>query len=263
MLLRNLVYIFLSLLFLIIAIGCRSKSKESVIQGTDIIEDSISEDTVTGALITDRIKEWHAGTFITLQEVENIGLDSCFTIKEIDDKTFQRINGISYSEEGVVKIEELRWLKVIHFDGKGNIKLGELICNEKIADQLIEIFKVLYEAKYPIESIRLIDEFDGDDIASMRANNTSCFNNRKTSGGSKISRHAYGMALDLNPLYNPYVNKTTGKFLPPEAQVYTDRLSDFAFKIDTEDLSYKEFTKRGFKWGGNWRNIKDYQHFQK
>lgn len=187
--------------------------------------------------------------------------DSLFVIREIDDAVFERIKGRSLKENCTVPLEDLRYLTIAHYDGDGNVCRGEIICNVKIADDLIDIFRNLYNAGYPIESVRLIDEFDADDVKSMQANNTSCFNFRKVAGSKKLSKHALGMAIDINPLYNPYVKGTVVS--PPEGKPYADRKGDFPYKIDKEDLCYKEFIAHGFTWGGSWNSLKDYQHFEK
>ena len=99
----------------------------------------------------------------------------------------------------------------------------------------------------------------------MADNNTSCFNYRTVPGKSKLSNHSYGRAIDINPLYNPYVRTKDGKVLvsPQNAEEYADRSADFPYKIDREDLCYQLFTEHGFEWGGAWNSSKDYQHFEK
>ena len=207
--------------------------------------------------------DWKAGRIVSEADVAAFGLEKCFAEYDIPDSIFSRMDGVSFSEGCPVSRQDLRYIRILHYDQEGNIKLGEIVANKKIAPDIIEIFKKLFENHYPIASVRLIDEFDGDDIASMQANNTSCFNYRSTTGKSKLSNHAYGLAIDINPLYNPYVKKNSGVVLPPEAEIYADREADFPQKISKTDLAYKEFTNRGFRWGGNWRSIKDYQHFEK
>ena len=154
-------------------------------------------------------------------------------------------------------------IRYVDFDGKA--QNGELICNQKIAQDLVEIFSELYDRQYPLASVRLVDDFGGDDLASMEADNTSCFNFREvtSSGGGrhKLSLHAYGLAVDLNPLYNPYVKK--GKILPQSAKPYANRKHANPYRIDHEDLAYQLFTAHGFTWGGDWKSLKDYQHFEK
>lgn len=192
--------------------------------------------------------------------------DSMFSINEINDSVFSVIKGKSYKADCTVPLEDLRYLTVGYYDGNGESRIGEIICNAAIAEDLIDIFSNLYDARYPIESIRLIDEFDADDIASMQANNTSCFNFRKIAGSTKLSKHALGMAIDINPLYNPYVKKREDGSLyvsPEEGRPYALRTSDFPYKIDEDDLLYREFVGHGFEWGGSWSSLKDYQHFEK
>ncbi|MCM1100003.1 MAG: M15 family metallopeptidase [Clostridium sp.] len=165
-----------------------------------------------------------------------------------------------------VSYEDLRYVHILHYDFDGNSAEGELICNKAIAGDLLDIFYELYRNEYQLEKVRLIDEYDGDDNASMADNNTSCFNYRPVEGTDRLSRHALGMALDINPFYNPYVTyeKGGGMNVSPEgAEQYADRSMEFPYKIDEDDLCYKLFTQHGFTWGGNWNSSKDYQHFQK
>ncbi len=166
----------------------------------------------------------------------------------------------------VVTFEDLRYVHILHYDFDGNVAEGELICNAAIARDLVEIFYELYRSEYQLERVRLIDEYDGDAIASMEDNNTSCFNYRVVEGTSSLSKHAYGLAIDINPFYNPYVTYNgdgSEKVSPAAAAFYADRSASFAYKIDEEDLCYKLFLDHGFIWGGNWNSSKDYQHFQK
>ena len=144
--------------------------------------------------------------------------------------------------------------------------MGELICNKAIAQDLLTIFRELYDNHYPIERMQLIDDFDANDEKSMRANNTSCFCYRTISNSTKISKHALGLAVDINPLYNPYYRRYRNgrvKIQPSNAARYCDRKKQFAYKIDSNDLCYKLFIKHGFQWGGAWTSLKDYQHFEK
>jgi hypothetical protein len=100
----------------------------------------------------------------------------------------------------------------------------------------------------------------------MEDNNTSCFNYRVVEGSTSLSKHAYGLAIDINPLYNPYItyeNDGSLSVSPASAKAYADRSISFPYKIDENDLCYKLFTEHGFTWGGNWNSVKDYQHFQK
>ena len=190
--------------------------------------------------------------------------DDFFRKEDISDELFERMQGKSWPEGCTMEREDLMYLSLLYKDADGNTHEGELICNKKIADTLIDIFRQLYDAGYPIEKMVLIDEYGGDDDASMSDNNTSCFNYRTVSGSNNLSKHAMGLAVDLNPRYNPYIHKVGGveSIEPENGKEYADRSGDFPYKIDKEDLAYKLFTQAGFTWGGSWKSVKDYQHFQ-
>ena len=191
--------------------------------------------------------------------------DENFYAKEIDDEIFARIKGKSYKDDCVVPREDLRYLHVLHIGFNGETHEGEMICNAKIAGDLLDIFQKLYEAKYQIEKIRLVDEYNADDETSMRDNNSSSFNFRFISHTTKVSNHGMGLAVDINTLYNPYVKEVDGKINiePATAGDYVDRSKNFPHKITHDDLCYKLFIQHGFEWGGDWKNVKDYQHFEK
>lgn len=191
-----------------------------------------------------------------------------FYIEEISDDIKERIVGLSYPDyrQNDIDFDSLRYLHMLHYDFEGNIKEGEMICNEAIADDLIDIFSQLYEAEYPIEKIRLIDEYDADDEKSMRDNNSSAFCYRKIAGSQNLSKHSLGMAVDINTLYNPCVKKQDDGSLyiqPETAEKYADRTYDCPYYINHDDLCYQLFIQHGFQWGGDWDNPKDYQHFEK
>lgn len=190
--------------------------------------------------------------------------ESGFWISEIDEATFARIKGKSYKDNCPIPLEDLRYLHVLHKDIKGITHEGELVCNVYIASDVLEIFRALFLADYPIERVRLVDEYGADDETSMRDNNSSCFNFRFISHTTKISKHGLGLAVDINTLYNPYVKTVNGKLIiePATAGEYTDRSKNFPYKIEKGDLCYKLFIERGFEWGGEWKTVKDYQHFE-
>lgn len=191
--------------------------------------------------------------------------EEAFYISEIPDDIFEKMQGKSYKTDCTVPREDLRYLHVLHMGFDGQTKEGELVVNKAIADDVLAIFRQLYEAEYPIEKVRLVDEYDADDEASMSDNNSSAFNFRFISHTTTISKHGLGMAVDINTLYNPYVKTVNGKLSiePANAEAYVDRSGDFPHKIDHNDLCYKLFTRYGFTWGGDWTHSKDYQHFEK
>lgn len=188
-----------------------------------------------------------------------------FYVSEIPDDIFEKMQGKSYKADCTVPREDLRYVHVLHMGFDGETKEGELVVNKAIADDVCDIFEKLYEADYPIEKIRLIDEYNADDEASMSDNNSSAFNFRFISHTTKISKHGLGMAVDINTLYNPYVKTVDGKrsVEPANAADYVDRSVDFQYKIDHDDLCYQLFKEHGFSWGGDWQHSKDYQHFEK
>lgn len=188
-----------------------------------------------------------------------------FYISEIPDSVFEKMQGKSYKADCTIPRDELRYIHVLHMGFDGQTHEGELVVNQAIADDILEIFEELYKAGYPIEKVRLVDEYDADDEASMSDNNSSAFNFRFISHTTKISKHGQGMAVDINTLYNPYVKTVDGALSiePANAAEYVDRSADFPYKIDHDDLCYKLFTEHGFEWGGDWTHSKDYQHFEK
>ena len=190
---------------------------------------------------------------------------SAFQSMELSDEVFARIEGKSFKQECTTPREDLRYLRVLHYNKEGEELEGELICHKDIADDLLDIFRKLHEARYPIERMVLVDEYDADDEASMQDNNSSAFNFRYISGTRSLSRHSRGMAIDINPLYNPYVRQRGGRTLvyPENAKTYADRAKAFPYKIVRNDLCVRLFKEHGFTWGGDWKNSKDYQHFEK
>jgi hypothetical protein len=175
------------------------------------------------------------------------------------------MQGRSYQPNPHIQRSDLRYLRVLHYDYDGRTHQGELICNKRIATKVLSIFLELYEARYPIQRISLPDNFDADDERQMRANNTSAFCYRPVSGSDKLSYHARGLAIDINPLYNPCVRRLKNgetQVQPSTAHPYVDRTKTFQYKITAGDLCHRIFLRYGFTWGGSWRSLKDYQHFE-
>ena len=188
-----------------------------------------------------------------------------FRVDTLSDEVFRRMVGKSYPKDCTVRRSDLRLLHVLHVDAEGHEHEGEMVCNKAIAQDLLHIFRRLYEARYPIERMRLIDDYDADDERSMTDNNTSCFCFRQIAGSKKLSKHSLGLAVDINPLYNPCVRQTAkgGTTIQPAAgRRYADRSKKSPYKIEKGDLCYRLFTEHGFTWGGSWRSVKDYQHFE-
>ena len=134
---------------------------------------------------------------------------------------------------------------------------GQILVNKKIAEEVIQIFEFIKQIRFPIEKVIPLSKYNWSDSKSMEDNNTSSFNFRFVSGSRILSKHANGLAIDINPKLNPYVKK--GKMIPANA-VY-DSTSVGTLTQNSELV--KEFKRRGWSWGGDWKSLKDYQHFQK
>lgn len=198
--------------------------------------------------------------------IESFGADTFFSIQEVSDDLFDFICGKSYKPGCTVARSDLRYISILHRNAQGEAVVGEIMANKAIARDVLDIFRALYDNSYPIEHVLLIDRYEASDEASMNDNNSSCFNFRSIPAGGKISKHGLGLAVDINPLYNPYRKVTaSGKEIiePLAGAKYLDRSKPFPYKIEKGDLCWRLFTARGFKWGGGWANSKDYQHFEK
>ncbi len=162
--------------------------------------------------------------------------------------------------------ERLRALTLDHVAADGGHARGVLVVHQAVVDEVLTIFAELYAARFPIASMRPVDEFVGGDgragdDESMAADNTSAFNCRPVTGGTRFSRHAWGMAIDLNPIENPYVSGST--VLPPAGSAYVDRSVYHPGMIRPGDVVTRAFAAAGWTWGGDFRTLADYQHFQR
>lgn len=186
------------------------------------------------------------------------------SIHKIDYAIKNRIRGISYQEGKSLPYESLRYLQIDHYGFDGAIHQGELIVHEQIAEKILCIMRELFEHNYKIERMVLVDEYGADDNRSMEANNSSAFNYREIAFEHVLSKHSYGTAIDINPLYNPYIKNVDGKkvVLPESASLYEDRQIQHPYYIKKGDICYTTFLKYGFTWGGDWVDSKDYQHFE-
>ena len=190
-----------------------------------------------------------------------------FTYQKLPKYIRKKITGLSYHKNSNIKYRDLRYVKVKYYDFSGEVQSGELIVNKKIAKKTVKIFYELYKMQYPIERMKLVDEYGADDEKSMRANNTSAFNYRTVAGTNRLSKHALGLAIDINPRINPYIN-AKGVLAPKNGKAYRNRKlskcrGEYAeYMIQKDSEITKIFKKYGFSWGGDWKYSKDYQHFQ-
>lgn len=184
-----------------------------------------------------------------------------FSVQTLDRRTMKKMMGKSYKPNENIKLSDLQLVKVVYLGFDNRPHKGEIIVNKRVSKEVALIFQELYKAKFQIEKIELIDEYGGDDEKSMASNNTTGFNYRKITGGKSLSNHGLGLAIDINPRRNPYVNGK--RVLPMNSRSYLDRKNLRKGMITQESTCYKIFRAHGWSWGGDWKKPKDYQHFEK
>ena len=185
-----------------------------------------------------------------------------FLIEEIPEEIRTLMKGKTIYDDSPIGYDDLRYLTVTFWGYDSEKHLGNIIVNKTIADDTIEIFRILLEHEFPIEKMHLPDYYDGKDELSMRDNNTSGFNDRPLEGTDTLSYHQLGLAIDINPLYNPCINYYTNKLEPTTAEKYLDRSLFEKGMVVADDICVTTFKQYGFTWGGDWNSMKDYQHFQ-
>ena len=221
--------------------------------------------------ILETIENEEAGTVFDKERLLMEETERYFTEKSIDEAVLKRIRGKSYPENARISLNELRYIKVLHYNYNHEIQVGELIVNKAISRDCVQIFHELFRAEYEIASMKLVDDFwTGDsvdsDTNSIAHNNTSAFNYRTVPGKATLSNHARGLAIDINPIQNPYVTYNSDDSFAKyykDMELYIDRNSGKEHMITHQDICYQIFTQYGFSWGGNWNSVKDYQHFEK
>ena len=147
-----------------------------------------------------------------------------------------------------------------HWGYDEQVHKGELVVHKDVAEVFVDIFRDIFRSGFPIQKMRLIDYYDCDDDASMKDNNSSAFCCRKVRNTGIFSEHSYGKSIDINPLFNPCVIKDSVS--PEEGREYLDRTrTDVKGMVVKGGVCHQAFISRGWGWGGNWINLKDYQHF--
>lgn len=177
----------------------------------------------------------------------------------LDAATRARMEGVSWHAGCPMSLDDLRRVRLMYWGFDGQAHWGELVVNSDSVTPIVGAFLSLYESRFPIRQMRLVDDFAGDDEQSMAADNTSAFNCRLVPGTSAWSEHAYGRAVDVNPLENPWVRD--GQVDPPGAAPWADRTRSDPGMIRHGDAAWQAFIAVGWEWGGDWRTLKDYQHF--
>ncbi len=181
-----------------------------------------------------------------------------FEIHRIDDAMRARMEPTSWRPGCPVGLEDLRYLRISHRDFSGQEHLGELVVHRDAVDAMFDVFAALWVARYPIRSMRLVDDFGGDDNTSIAADNTSAFNCRFVAGTTRWSNHATGRAIDINPIENPWVEN--GRTDHPASVPFIDRRPAPGVIIEGDAVT-RAFDAVGWGWGGRWGEPLDYQHF--
>ena len=189
-------------------------------------------------------------------------------ISEITPDIKERmIQGNSWRQGCPVSLNNLRYLQMSYLDFNGQTQMGEMIVHKSIASNTVYIFENLYYMNYAIDKMQLVSDYNGNDWQSIENDNTSAFNCRPVSGKKKKwSKHAYGKAIDINPIANPYISKT-GHISHKASYKYRKRrhldINNFADRalLLASDPATKVFKINGWSWGGEWKSMKDYQHF--
>lgn len=181
------------------------------------------------------------------------------SIQPIPQEIAQRMIGVTWHEGCPIALTDLSLLHMSYWTMDNTTAQGQMIIATAQAQTVVQIFETLYNNHFPLTSMKLMWEFGGDDDASMRANNTSGFNCRKVKNTSSWSKHSYGHAIDINPLWNPWVRGDVVD--PPEGKEFVDRTMNHPGVIKDGDLVVQAFLSRGWFWGGHWSKYKDYQHF--
>lgn len=176
---------------------------------------------------------------------------------ELDDALVEDMRVSTWQEGCPIHLDELRLVEVVHHGFDGDERWGQLVVHADVADDVAWAFGEYHAAGFSIERIEPIERYGGDDDASMEANNTSAFNCRATTGSDRWSEHAYGWAIDINPVQNPYVR--SGTVVPERGREYVERSVDQPGML-TRPGAVDPWDELGWGWGGDWSSLKDYQH---
>jgi hypothetical protein len=181
------------------------------------------------------------------------------SISTIGAKLRDRMTPTSWRPACPVHIRDLRLLTVTHWGFDGDAHTGKLVVHEDVAREVQRAMRRLYEVGFPIRRMRLIDAYGGSDFRSIEADNTSAFNCRPVEGTTRWSEHAYGRAIDVNPIENPYVSG--GRTSHAASRPYVDRAHRRPGMAYQGGALVRAFDRIGWGWGGRWTSVKDYQHF--
>ena len=182
------------------------------------------------------------------------------TIAPIGPKLEARMTGVSWRPGCPIPIRDLRLLTLSYRGYDGRVHMGQLVVHATVARAVVSAFRRLYDARFPIRRMRLVDDYGGSDFRSIEADNTSAFNCRAATGSSRWSEHAYGRAIDVNPIENPYVS--AGRVSHAASRAYLDRSRHRPGMAYDGGVLVRAFRAIGWGWGGDWAGaVKDFQHF--
>ena len=180
------------------------------------------------------------------------------SISEVPDEVLARS---SWVEGCPVGVDELRYVTLSHHGFDGEVHTGEILVNVAEAEGVVEVFRKLFEAGFPIEQMQVTRLEEIDDHPTGDFNQTGSFACRPAVGSSNWSLHAYGLAVDINPFHNPYTRNDL--VIPELASAYVDRENVRPGMIYDDDVVVAAFAEIGWSWGGDWTNLKDWMHFSK
>ncbi|MGH2805929.1 MAG: M15 family metallopeptidase [Actinomycetota bacterium] len=172
----------------------------------------------------------------------------------------ERMRGVSWHEGCPVPLHKLRLMRVSFHNFDGERRIGRLVAHRDATDAMVAALRSMWRNDFRIRRMHLVETYDGNDRRTMRADNTSAFNCRFVAGTTRWSQHAYGRAIDINPVENPYVG-SDGSVSPREGREYVDRSQRRRGMIHDGDPVVRAFRRQGWGWGGHWSSSKDYMHF--
>lgn len=186
-----------------------------------------------------------------------------FSSEPIPEDVRVRMWNVTISDKSPVTFDDLSYLTISFIGYDGETHVGNMVVAASLAEEVLSIFRELYQVGFPIEKMVLPCEYGGVDENSMTDNNTSAFNDRPLNESGALSYHQLGTAIDINPLYNPYINLSTLDVQPAAGEPYLDRGLSAKGMIFYDGECVRIFKKYGWTWGGDWNSVKDYQHFEK
>ncbi len=183
-----------------------------------------------------------------------------FEAKALPATIRRRARGRSWHRGCPVALAQLRFIQMNHWGFDRKVHDGVMIVNATAVRAVRRAFRRLFTKRFPIRRMRLVDDYGGDDFASIEADNTSSFNCRRATGSTRWSEHAYGRAIDVNPIENPYVY-ANGKTTHPASRPYLDRSRIRPGMAIAGRTLVNAFRGVGWGWGGRWSPARDFQHF--